>query len=874
MGLLDRIRPHPGFKDPDPIVRRAAVRTLDDPAQLSELSRNDPDSDVRDQAAEALLTLALRGETAERALQAVASLTDAKQLVAVARSAQLEAVSRAALARLDDRKALGSVARHGEHGAVRLEALMRLSDPSELQAVALKSPHREVALRALEQLSLSTEELNAVAAHARSPAAARRARVILHERSGAAGAPAHPNTDRPRQTRWCESVESLAPSTECESLQESLTAAKEAWTDLLPNVDDDLHERFTAASEAARARLRRNQAERLERERSETEQRSLHEQHLAPRLALCEMVETAEGAETPRRLEDARWEWERLPPVDAAEAAIREQAGDLALRFVRVCAAAQERHAAWEKSVAEAGQKAERARETAEREGRQAGNLSRLTKLADRLERLLKSEPIPLKKAEPGLREVRAALEEMPALPSRREHHVMVDRLKALQSALQPRVAELRESASWERWANANVQEELCGAVEALREVADPVAAARRLRDLQARWKTASVVSRDKSQALWQRFQAGAEEVRARLAAHRQIEEQAAAVSRERKEALCQQAEALGDSTDWIKTSAAIKALQADWKTIGAATRGHEKALWERFRKTCDRFFKRRDEDLSARKETWARNLAAQEALCVQAEALADSTDWRNAAETIKRLQIEWKTVGSVRRSQSEKSWRRFRTACDRFFERFKRRDQIEVETQAAAREALCLELEALLPSDDPTLLTRVQEIRKRWLAAPGLPSEIAAPLVERFQGALGRVIEGRPDLVKGTELDAEANRAALEELCLRVEKLLAPDPAADDAGLSPAARLALRWREAMATNTIGGKAAEETRWRGLSDEMKKAQEAWQRTGFVPEPIRRPLAERFERACRRFNDERPKSRPEPSQRASAPSRRR
>lgn len=876
MGLLDKIRLLPGFKDPDPLVRRAAVRSLDDPILLAEISRTDPDTVVRDHATEAILALALRGEAEPPALQAVAGLGDPKQLLAVARSAHLEPVSRAALARLEDLKALGSVARHGEHAAVRLEALARLRDRSELQSVALKSPHREVALLALEQLSLSVEELNAIAQHARSPAAARRARAILHERSGATGAPEHPDTDRPGQIRLCDAVESLARSTECEPLQERLTAAKEAWTDLLPNVDDDLHERFTAACDAARAHLRRNLVERDDRARREATRRALHDQHLAPRLALCEMAETAEGVEAPRRLEDARWEWERLVPIDADEARIRADAEALGVRFAAACAGCEERHAAWEKEQAEAGFKAERAREKAERAALQSRNLARLAKLAERLERLQTTETISLKKAEPGLREVRAALEDMPSLPSRRDHHSMVDRLKALQSALAPKVAELRESDSWKRWANANVQEELCAQVEALREVADPVAASRQLRDLQARWKTASVVSRDKSQALWERFQAGAEEVRRRLAAHQAEMDHAAAGSRERKEALCQQAEALGESSEWTKTAEAIKALQAEWKTVGPATRGHEKALWERFRKACDRFFTRRDEDLASRRQAWAKNLAAQEALCVQAEALEASTDWKNSAEAFKRLQVEWKTIGSVRRSHSEKTWQRFRSACDRFFERFKRRDQIELATLAASREALCGELEALMPGGpvDPALLPRLQEIRTRWQAGPSLPAEIATPLVERFQSALGRIIETHPEIVKGTDLDIEANRAGLEALCLRVEKLMQSEEAGDDAGLSPAARLALRWREAMATNTIGGKAADEARWRIRSEEMKRAQEAWQRVGYVPEGIRRPLAERFERASRRFVEARPKSPPEPKPRARASTRRR
>ena len=69
-----------------------------------------------------------------------------------------------------------------------------------------------------------------------------------------------------------------------------------------------------------------------------------------------------------------------------------------------------------------------------------------------------------------------------------------------------------------------------------------------------------------------------------------------------KKIALCERAEALADSTNWIQTADEIKALQAEWKTIGPVSRGQEKAIWERFRAACDRFFTRRHEDLAKRK--------------------------------------------------------------------------------------------------------------------------------------------------------------------------------------------------------------------------------------------------------------------------------
>ena len=185
--------------------------------------------------------------------------------------------------------------------------------------------------------------------------------------------------------------------------------------------------------------------------------------------------------------------------------------------------------------------------------------------------------------------------------------------------------------------------------MEALKDEQDLDTSYRRMRDLQARWKEVALAPPAKGEAMWRRFKTAQDEVFARTAPHVATQAQERTGNLAKKQALCERAEALADSTDWVRTAVALQALQAEWKTIGAAPRGHEKAVWERFRAACDRFFTRRQEDLKHRKEGWAENLARKEALCVQAEALADSTDWDAAATQMRKLQADWKTIGPVR---------------------------------------------------------------------------------------------------------------------------------------------------------------------------------------------------------------------------------
>ena len=122
---------------------------------------------------------------------------------------------------------------------------------------------------------------------------------------------------------------------------------------------------------------------------------------------------------------------------------------------------------------------------------------------------------------------------------------------------------------------------------------------------------------------LWRRFKTAHDIVWKRCEAHFASEAAARAENLAKKIALCEKAEALADSTRWIQTAEEIKRLQAEWKTVGVLTRGGEKAIWERFRGACDRFFTRRQADLVEHKKRWAENMARKEALCARVEALA-----------------------------------------------------------------------------------------------------------------------------------------------------------------------------------------------------------------------------------------------------------
>ena len=918
-------------EDRDPGVRITALRKVIDPAVIAAIGRTDADGRVRDEAVALLVDLAsgaFEGTVQAESLAALSGLTEAKHLVAVARAAGNETVARAALDRVPEDAALAAIARKAALPSIRLEALSRVHASAELVTVALRSEFKDVALAAVERIS-ARELLDQVADRARNKTAAKRARTLVRAIDAEAEAAAKPAVPALDPVAVAEQQRAQTAAALCDRLEALATAGLDEGEAALAEIDRGWHAlgqvdgavvaRFDAARTAALAALSQYLAEDAERARV----RQANAEAMATRQALCERSDAIAGDETPARVAESRAEWATLPALsgvseadrwarrfeESCRAALaryqavvqqranREKAAELcaeAERFAERATFPQDRvdvqalRRAWQTVIAAGFDDAAlvtrfadadsrvRIRESEAREQRARtlqDNLARLQALCTELEDLVKSEALTLKATERALRDARAALDESSPLPTRQDREAIDGRLKSVLSALFPKVQELRDMDEWQRWANAGVQEELCQRVEKLIQEEDLAAAAKQLREAQGQWKQVATAPREQSQALWARFKAGSDAVRARCDVYFATLAEEQASNRARKVSLCEQAEALSASSDWIRTADAIKALQAEWKTVGAAPRAQEKALWDRFHAACDAFFTRRREDLQRRKEDWAANLARKEALCQQAEAIAETTEWQKGIDEIKRLQAEWKAVGPVRKMRADDVWLRFRAACDRFFEAYQHREHAAASSAIAEAESVCQELEALLPAPDAeappvpdALAGKVADLRKRWSEKiAGLPRDRAIRMGDRFMHALGRVVETWPAAFAGTDLDPEAHVRRMEDLCGQVEQLLSSDSDSDSAqeleeAESPATQLARQLREALATNTIAGRQDETARWKAISEQVRVAQAAWKRIGPVPDSVSRTLNARFQRACTRVVDKMDKSR--------------
>ncbi|MBQ3712311.1 MAG: DUF349 domain-containing protein [Bacteroidales bacterium] len=221
---------------------------------------------------------------------------------------------------------------------------------------------------------------------------------------------------------------------------------------------------------------------------------------------------------------------------------------------------------------------------------------------------------------------------------------------------------------------NLEAKEKFCEAAEKLAENENVIAAFAELQKLHEQWKEFGPVAKEFRESIWARFQAATSVINKKYQAHFEQQKEKQKENLDAKTALCEQLEAIvareiTTGAQWSAASKEVMALQEKWRAIGFATKKDNQKIYDRFRAGCDTFFSRKKEFYSQFKDEMEVNLAKKEELIQKAEALKDSTDWKKTTEAFIELQKQWKEIGAVSRKKSDALWKRFRAACDTFFD-------------------------------------------------------------------------------------------------------------------------------------------------------------------------------------------------------------
>jgi hypothetical protein len=239
-------------------------------------------------------------------------------------------------------------------------------------------------------------------------------------------------------------------------------------------------------------------------------------------------------------------------------------------------------------------------------------------------------------------------------------------------------------------------------------------------------------------------------------------------------EALVLRANALlSDEPEVKNRGEALKALQREWRELGAAPREKGEELWKVFKIICDEVYEKVKGERDSRSEEQRANLVLKEALVVRAEELQSSTEWQETSEIFKELQAEWKAIGAVPRRKSDGLWKRFRAACDAFFEaraphleeKFSEEaDNLEAKTQLIKEVETLAAQECTTPETLEEHLAAVRELQGRWREIGKVAHREFAALNDAYKEACDKVYAKR-SILEDAKREAQAAVVAnLEE--------------------------------------------------------------------------------------------------------------
>ena len=292
---------------------------------------------------------------------------------------------------------------------------------------------------------------------------------------------------------------------------------------------------------------------------------------------------------------------------------------------------------------------------------------------------------------------------------------------------------------------NLEAKEAFCAAAEKLAENENVVNAFHELQKLHEQWKEYGPVAKEKREEIWDRFKAATSVINKKYQAHFEGLKAQQEENLEKKKVLCEKLEEIAEreiknTADWNQLSKEIESLQAEWRTIGFATKKENQKIYDRFRAACDKFFERKREHYTTIKDSMSANLEKKQAIIEQAEALKSSTEWKKTADQLIALQKQWKEIGAVPRKKSEQLWKRFRAACDEFFAN---RDansggENDYYGNLKSKKRLIEEVRAYQYSeDDAANAAQMRSFNEKWQAIGHVPFKEKDKINDEFRTAM-----------------------------------------------------------------------------------------------------------------------------------------
>lgn len=295
---------------------------------------------------------------------------------------------------------------------------------------------------------------------------------------------------------------------------------------------------------------------------------------------------------------------------------------------------------------------------------------------------------------------------------------------------------------------NLELKISLCEKAEELILETDIVKAFNQLQKFHEDWRDIGPVPNEMRDETWNRFKEATSKINKNYQDHFEILKEEQKKNLDHKSALCEKVEdiislKIESAKAWEDKSNEILDIQKVWKTIGFAPKKDNNRIYQRFRAACDEFFNRKREFFTEFKEEQLNNLQLKTELCLQAEALKESNEWKKTTEDLINIQKRWKEIGPVPRKYSDQLWKRFRAACDEFFlHRSKHFENVDSQYEDNLQKKLSIisEIENYVSADSVDINFRaLKEFQRRWSEIGFVPMKNKEEIQKKFRDAINK---------------------------------------------------------------------------------------------------------------------------------------
>ena len=393
--------------------------------------------------------------------------------------------------------------------------------------------------------------------------------------------------------------------------------------------------------------------------------------------------------------------------------------------------------------------KANRTRQNELLDAQKAENLAQKQAILEELKQLIASEET-LKKTYDDFRALQEKWKTIGQVPATENanlwntYHFLVEKFF-------DKVNINRELRDLDMKKNLDAKISLCEKAEELLDEKSMSKAFKSLQQLHEEWKEVGPVPQDKKDEIWERFKAATDKINAIRREHYSKIQEEQNANLATKTALCEKAEELLNEeytsiNVWQKKSDELSELFKVWKTVGPASKKQNEEIWTRFKTAMDTFFARKKEFFANLKDKQTENLERKINLCIEAEALQESTEWKKATERFKKIQEEWKTIGPVPKRHADKIWKRFRAACDTFFGRKAEHFGGLKEEEAANLTAKQAIIDAIknfeLKPNRAENMEAIKALQKQWIEIGHVPIKVKDSINSEYRKAVDALFD------------------------------------------------------------------------------------------------------------------------------------